>query len=613
MNDNSRMLRNALIIALVLALVVIGLGILIYVGLARDRIAPSPTPQPTATLTPSPASTATPVPTEPSNPLVTVVGVVREYSPGALVIVLTPIEGSVEQVIVPENTRITFEDNGRASVANITVGQTLRAEGTLDALGRLIASHIVIVRLAESTETSTPRPRVTSTPVAADRAWKGEYYANRDLDGDPMLVRQDAVIDFDWEQGAPAPGMPVDGCSIRWRGAWPFDEGGYRFYAYSDDGIRIWIDGALIIDQWREQSATLASGNAYVGAGEHQIQVEYFESSGQAVARVWWEFQGTYPDWEASYFANPDLAGEPLVSRNDPDVRFDWGAAAPAPDMPPNNWSARWLRTVELDEGAYRFLARADDGIRVWVDGPMIIDEWHKSQAATYEGFIWLDTGSHEIRVEYYEGDGDARAHLWWEEIDTFNGWRGEYYANPDLSGRPAFVRDDAEIAFDWQEFSPGSGIPIDNYGARWSRSASFQAGDYRFYSVADDGVRILIDGELVVDEWRDSPAEPYESVVSLTEGEHDIVVEYYERGDQASISAGWELVIPPTSTATESIVPSDTPQPSATATVAPLTSTPEPDVVTATPEPALTAMPANTATLVPTLALTPTRAQREQ
>lgn len=618
MNDSSRFLRNTLIIALILALVVIGLGIVIYVRLARDRIAPTPTATATATSPPTSTCTATPMPTETPNPLVTMVGVIREYSPGALVIVLNPIEGSIEQVIVPENTQITFEDNGRASPSDLTIGQTLFAEGTLDTLGRLVAGHIVIVKPPEATVTDTPAPRATEPPSGTGGTWKGEYYANRALDQDPVVVRQDIAIDFDWKQGAPAPGIPVDGYSVRWRGAWPMQEGGYRFYAYSDDGIRLWLDGALIIDQWREQSATLASGNAYVESGEHHIQVEYFEASGEAVVRVWWEFQSTFPDWEASYFSNPELGGEPVVSRNDPDVRFDWGAAAPAPNIPPDNWSVRWLRTIELDEGAYRFLARADDGIRVWVDGPLVIDEWHESSADTYEGYIWLDTGSHEIRIEYYEGGGDARAHVWWEAITRFEGWRGEYYANPDLGGRPAFVRDDAEIAFDWHENSPGIGIPVDNFGVRWSRTLPLEAGDYRFWAIADDGVRLTVDGESVIDQWHDSAAELYEGMATLSEGEHKVVIAYFERGDQASISVGWERLV--TATPTETPVPSGTPEPTVTAaantpTERPMTEATTTETVEAveTVESDASPTPAHTATKVPTLALTPTKAQRDQ
>jgi hypothetical protein len=76
------------------------------------------------------------------------------------------------------------------------------------------------------------------------------------LSGDATLIRQDAAIDFDWGSGSPASGLPTDGFAVRWRGRWQLAEGAYRFYAYTDDGVRIWVDGAVIIDQWRDQNVT---------------------------------------------------------------------------------------------------------------------------------------------------------------------------------------------------------------------------------------------------------------------------------------------------------------------------------------------------------------------
>jgi hypothetical protein len=262
-------------------------------------------------------------------------------------------------------------------------------------------------------------------------AWLGEYYDNASLSGTAVVVRQDASIDFNWGNSSPAADIPSDGFAVRWRGRWQFTEGTYRFTAYSDDGMRVWIDGALIINQWRDQEATQVSAESYLSAGQHTIQVEYYDRGGQAIARFWWESLGQYPDWKAEYYGNTALDGTPAVVRNDAEIDFDWGAASPASGVPANNFGVRWSRSQSFAEGNYRFLAPADDGIRLWVDGILVIDQWHDSTLNTYSGYMWLTGGAHDLRVDYYEGSGDAHVHLWWERSESFPDWRGEYYANP--------------------------------------------------------------------------------------------------------------------------------------------------------------------------------------
>ena len=122
------MWRNALIALAALALLTLGLAVIVYVGLARDRILPTPTP-PVAPR-PSPLSTGVASPSETPVPLATVVGLVREYSPGALIIVLSPTEGEVEQIIVSESVTIALADGSRASPQQIAPGQALSAEGS---------------------------------------------------------------------------------------------------------------------------------------------------------------------------------------------------------------------------------------------------------------------------------------------------------------------------------------------------------------------------------------------------------------------------------------------------------------------------------------------------
>jgi hypothetical protein len=64
--------------------------------------------------------------------------------------------------------------------------------------------------------------------------------------------------------------------------------GTYTFTATADDGIRVWVDGVLIIDAWKNQAATTYTATRTLTAGDHQVKVEYYEASGGAVAKVSW-------------------------------------------------------------------------------------------------------------------------------------------------------------------------------------------------------------------------------------------------------------------------------------------------------------------------------------
>ncbi len=182
MMSKGDMYWQKILIGLAMAiLLVVGLGIIVYVGIARDRIMPTPTPS--STPTPSPSSSATPSPSATPS-LSRISGTVREYSPGALIIVITPKEGDVEQIIVPENLEVTWDTGERASPREIAPGQEIEAEGELDRLGRLVARRIVIgVGQETPTPTHTLRPSTTPTPSLPEQAWEGEYHDNPTLSG----------------------------------------------------------------------------------------------------------------------------------------------------------------------------------------------------------------------------------------------------------------------------------------------------------------------------------------------------------------------------------------------------------------------------------------------
>jgi hypothetical protein len=245
--------------------------------------------------------------------------------------------------------------------------------------------------------------------------------------------------------------------------------------------------------------------------------------------------------WYAEYFANPYLAGGPVLTRYDDTLHFEWGLGSPGADVPTDNFSARWTRNEWFEPGTYRFSYRSDDGIRIWVGDVLVVDDWRDRQAAWSFSDHVLPGGTHPVRVEYYERAGAAAVQVSWERISGGAAWRGEYFSNRTLSGSPALVRDDPAVDFDWGDEAPDPSLPSDNFSVRWTRTLGFNVGAYRFYSSTDDGVRVYVDGRRVIDAWYDQKLpNTHTGDMILPDGQHTVLVEYYEHGGDASAHVWW-------------------------------------------------------------------------
>lgn len=138
--------------------------------------------------------------------------------------------------------------------------------------------------------TPPPQPTTTPTPQQSFTGWKGEYFANPDLQGQPVLVRDDPQINFNWGAGAPAPGLPPNGYSVRWTRVQSFEPGDYRFSVNVEGGVRLWLDGRSLIDSWETQGLRLEQADSGpLPAGNHELRVEYRKLSGNGQIAVSWQ------------------------------------------------------------------------------------------------------------------------------------------------------------------------------------------------------------------------------------------------------------------------------------------------------------------------------------
>jgi len=250
--------------------------------------------------------------------------------------------------------------------------------------------------------------------------WRGEYFDNQNLTGQPLLIRNESAINFDWGANSPDSRIPFNHFSARWSAYLPFEEGAYIFRTYTDDGVRLWVDGRVLIDQWHDQVATLYEQQVSVSAGYHSLRMEYYDDIGNAVAMLWWvRLSGpvTSQRWRTEYFNNPWLIGEPVLIREETEINYNWGNGAPAPNVAADNFSVRWTGNIGFGfSDSYTFTLTADDGARVWVDGGLLIDRWNGQAGSSASATRYVTQGTHPIIVEYYEASGNASITFSWQK-----------------------------------------------------------------------------------------------------------------------------------------------------------------------------------------------------
>lgn len=118
--------------------------------------------------------------------------------------------------------------------------------------------------------------------------------------------------------------------------------------------------------------------------------------------------------------------------------------------------------------------------------------------------------------------------------------WFSEFFNNTGLSGSPVFTAQVDNVSFNWGQGSPGNGIANDFWSARFTRQVWLDAGTYRFYATADDGVRVWVNNQLLIDAWRVQAATSYFGDIALGSGNHTIRVEFFEDQGDAVLYVNW-------------------------------------------------------------------------
>ncbi|MCH7605005.1 hypothetical protein IID24_03390 [Patescibacteria group bacterium] len=119
--------------------------------------------------------------------------------------------------------------------------------------------------------------------------------------------------------------------------------------------------------------------------------------------------------------------------------------------------------------------------------------------------------------------------------------FRAEYYDNVKLQGIPTFIRNEQAINYDWGYGSPSNALGVNSFSVRWTGKFLFEEGGYVFTCRSDDGCRVWVDDELVINAWQNQIVTSKKGQVRLDEGVHLVKVEYFENSGLATVRVRWE------------------------------------------------------------------------
>ncbi|WP_164821358.1 galactose-binding domain-containing protein [Paenibacillus koleovorans] len=125
--------------------------------------------------------------------------------------------------------------------------------------------------------------------AAMGNGLKGDYYDNADFTS-LKLSRTDATVNFNWGSGSPDASIGSDTFSVRWTGQIrPQYSQNYNFYVAFDGGVRLWVNGELMLDQWTDQTGAEWTSRISLTAGtDYDIRLDYYTNTGNASVKLYW-------------------------------------------------------------------------------------------------------------------------------------------------------------------------------------------------------------------------------------------------------------------------------------------------------------------------------------
>jgi hypothetical protein len=272
------------------------------------------------------------------------------------------------------------------------------------------------------------------------------------------------------------------------------------------------------------------------------------------------EFAGS--NWRVELYNNISRTGTPVLIQDwgDGSQGFsrNWGNGSPNGAIGSDNFSLRATAQRYFGPGTHRIQTTSDDGVKVNIGGQTIIDRLVDQPTTTNTGNFYTSSGGmFTVIVDYYERGGAANLSYSSSYISppyvSPNNWKVELYNNTSRTGEPVLIEDwgngNQNFSRNWGSSSPHYAINADNFSLRATAQRYFAPGRHEIQTTSDDGVKVNIAGQTIIDRLVDQPTTTNTGVFDAGNGgTFTVIVDYYERGGAANLNFTTRLLQQPIS-----------------------------------------------------------------
>jgi hypothetical protein len=275
--------------------------------------------------------------------------------------------------------------------------------------------------------------------------------------------------------------------------------------------------------------------------------------------------QGFVGKINATYYSEPELRNE-VLKRKENSIYFPYGQESFSDTYTQDSFGASWNGTIRANyTETYKFITRTDDGVRLYINGKLILDKWQDMGTTEFSSEVQLMAGKeYSLKMEYYDRGGDAFAELSWEsnstqksiiqEIGSFaigynyenqygleTDWNANYFKGREWK-EPISTRKETALSFTSNKEPFASGIPNENFCARYTANLKIpKSGIYTFITTSDDGVRLKLNGKLLIDQWTWMGATEFSEKMEWKKGDLvNVEVEYFQGGGGKYLKVEW-------------------------------------------------------------------------
>ena len=440
-------------------------------------------------------------------------------------------DGSVSRVEFMANGTLVATD----TTAPYSYSWTNVAAGSYTLTARAVDDAGAIAGSSARTITVTAPP---AAPGGSGSGLAAEYFNSPSFSGSPVS-RVDGTVDFSWGTGSPTASIGSDDFSVRWTGELqPRYSETYTLSTVTDDGVRLWVDGQLVINNWSEHASTEDSVAVALQAGRrYPVKLEFFEKGGLATARLLWSSQSQAKQAVPQTQLYPAAVVPPPPGNTPPSVALTSPADGSSYVAPASVSLAASASDADGSVSRVEFMA----------NGTLVATD----TTAPYS-YSWTNVaaGSYTLTARAVD-DAGAIAGSSARTITVTappaapggsgSGLAAEYFNSPSFSGSPV-SRVDGTVDFSWGTGSPTASIGSDDFSVRWTGELQPRYSEtYTLSTVTDDGVRLWVDGQLVINNWSEHASTEDSASLTLQAGRrYPVKLEFFEKGGLATARLLW-------------------------------------------------------------------------